>query len=218
MTTAAVAFDPLQLYADGLRSRRSHSLHARLGDGRAVRLDLERWLGGVDAADESVVARALGPVLDVGCGPGRHLLACQSRGLRAVGVDISAVAVAEARRRGAVAIEGCIFAGVPDAGGWGCALLLDGNIGIGGDAGALLRRSAALLGPGGRILVEVGAPGTPTQVDQLRLECRGAHSDWFPWALVGACGIAAIAAEARLAVTETWEVDGRWFARLDAAE
>ena len=42
MTTAAVAFDPLQLYADGLRSRRSHSLHARLGDGRAVRLEIGR--------------------------------------------------------------------------------------------------------------------------------------------------------------------------------
>ena len=215
--SVAVAGDPLVLYGDGLRGRRGRSLLARLADGRAVRLDLERWLGPVDAADEGVIARALAPVLDIGCGPGRHLIACQRRGLPALGVDISAVAVAEARRRGAVAIEGCVFAGVPDAGAWGTALLLDGNIGIGGDAVALLRRAAALLGAGGRVLGEVGAPGAPTRVDRVRLECGRAHSAWFPWALVGVDGLAAVAVDAGLQVDEVWEAGGRWFARLDAA-
>ena len=41
------------------------------------------------AADEAVLDRAQAPVLDVGCGPGRHVLALARRGHLALGVDIA---------------------------------------------------------------------------------------------------------------------------------
>lgn len=40
-----------------------------------------------------------GPVLDVGCGAGKHILAWQNRGISAAGIDISPIAVDVCRRR-----------------------------------------------------------------------------------------------------------------------
>src|SRR5205823_333854 len=82
--------------------------------------------------------RAVGPVLDVGCGPGRHVLALARRGVLAVGVDVTPAAVRYARARGAPVFRGSVFAAVPGVGHWRTALLLDGNIGIGGRPVVLL--------------------------------------------------------------------------------
>ena len=82
-------------------------------------------------------------MLDLGCGPGRHLAALRALGKRGLGVDLSPVAVALARDRGADAINGSLWANVP--GTWRTILLLDGNIGIGGNPVALLRRAGELL-------------------------------------------------------------------------
>ena len=215
MTTAAGA--PADLYARGLAGGERSELRVRFTDGRAERVDLRRWLGTTDTADESVIERLAGPVLDIGCGPGRHVLACARRGIEALGVDISPAAVAEARRRGAPVIEGCVFSGVPRAGSWGSALLLDGNIGIGGDTALLLARTADLLVPDGRVIVEVGAPGSPTCRERIRLEIAGAHSAWFPWARVSVDGIGEPARAAGLCSRAMWEAGGRWFVALDAA-
>ena len=209
----AVAADPLELYAGGLQHQRRR-LRARLASGASIQLDLDRWLGSADAADLTVIARATGPVLDIGCGPGRHVVACGNHGLQALGVDVSRAAVAEARRRGAQAVETCVFADVPDAGRWQTALLLDGNIGIGGDAPALLRRASALLAPDGGVIVEAGRPGSATVVERVRLECETLHSDWFPWARVAIDDLPAVASRAAMVVESTWECEGRWFARV----
>ena len=48
--------------------------------------------------------RARGPVLDVGCGPGRHVHHLARRGVLAIGIDVSRDAVRLARRRGASVI------------------------------------------------------------------------------------------------------------------
>ena len=61
-------------------------LRARRPDGTAIALALHRWLGPLTAADEAVLDRTSGPVLDVGCGPGRHVLALAHRGRLALGV------------------------------------------------------------------------------------------------------------------------------------
>jgi hypothetical protein len=93
-------------------------------------------------------------------------------------------------------------------------LLADGNIGIGGDPVALLRRVAELLTPRGQALVEVQPPGTALRSEQVRL-CHGSRaSGWFPWAYVGVDQIAEIACGAALSAAETWTTDGRWFAVL----
>ncbi len=178
-------------------------------------LTLERYLGHSDADEQRVLERAIGPVLDVGCGPARHVLALAGRGVAAVGVDISPLAVRLARSRGATVIEGSIFDRIPDAGSWGSALLLDGNIGIGGAPAQLLERLGGLLRAGGLILVEVEAPGVQTQMIRVSLQAGDARSRPFPWARLSVDGLASLAADAGCAVVEQWHVRDRWFAALE---
>jgi SAM-dependent methyltransferase len=201
----------IDVYEAGLRAS-APPLLARLGDGSVFRLPLGRWLGPPAPEEEPVLARALGPVLDVGCGPGRHVLALQRRGVLALGVDVSAGAVRVARRRGAPAMVGSVFSALPGAGRWRSALLLDGNVGIGGDPAALLRRVAAMLDDDGRVLVEVEPPGAPTAVELVQLECGGRLGSPFAWGRVGVDGLAAVAAPLR--VHEVWRGGRRWFAEL----
>jgi SAM-dependent methyltransferase len=182
----------------------------------ARRLPVEAWLGSAGAVDERVLDRARGPVLDVGCGPGRHVHALARRGVLAVGVDVSPVAVALARRRGATVLEASIFDRLPGAGSWSTALLLDGNIGIGGRPAALLRRLATLLAPRGVVLVELEPPGSGTGRGRVRLEDGDKVSEWFAWARVDAWAIAPPARPAGLRVAERWHDHGRWFAALAA--
>lgn len=216
----AVALAALDLYGAGIAATAgdAQELRARRRDGSLHTLALDRWLGPLTDADADVLRRASAtePVLDVGCGPGRHVLALAKRGVMALGIDISEVAVAHARRRGAVAIEASVFGRVPGAGRWGSALVLDGNVGIGGCPRTLLRRVAALVEPGGPVLVELEAPGVGAHADELRLERGRLASDWFAWAWVGVDCVDRIAADAGLSVTSTWERSGRWFAALAA--
>jgi SAM-dependent methyltransferase len=204
--------EPQALYE---RALAGEQMRIRVDGGPSFPLDVERWMGPVSAADDAVLDRAVGPVLDVGCGPGRHVGALARRGVHALGLDASPDAVRLARiQHGATALEGSIFAPVPAAGAWNSALLLDGNIGIEGDPVRLLRRVRELLAPGGRVLVETGRPGRQTRVVDLRLEDDRDHSDLFPWALVGHDGLPAIAAAARMRRRASWTHSGRWFAEL----
>ncbi len=203
----------VELYGRTLEATR-RAMTVRSSDGRTSALPLQRYLGPLTAADEDVLARAAAPVLDVGCGPGRHVLALARRGSLAVGVDVSSVAVRIARERGAIALQASVFDRIPGAGRWGTALLLDGNIGIGGRPTALLSRLQRLLRPDGLVLVELDAPGTPGGRTRIRLEAADEVSDWFRWAHVAADAIGDHAAPAGLRVHETWEIDGRWFACL----
>jgi SAM-dependent methyltransferase len=187
----------------------------RIADGRTQKLPLGRWLAPVDAADRAVLGRAVAPVLDIGCGPGRHLAALAAAGHEGLGLDLSPVAVRLARARGAEAILRSVFADVPRAGTWRTALLLDGNIGIGGAPGALLARARALVAPGGAILVETGPPDAPVRRVRVRLETAGAISPWFGWATVGARSLRPIARRAGLEPRTAFSAAGRWFVALE---
>ncbi len=211
--SATLTPSALDLYAAGLAGE-TPELWARRRDGSGERLPLRRWLGPLGAADETVLERAAAPVLDVGCGPGRHVAALAQRGVLALGIDISTVAVAHALARGAPVMAASVFDRIPGVGSWGSALLLDGNVGIGGCARTLLARLATLVTPGGSVLVELDAPGAPTGSRQLQLEGDGRVSEWFAWAHVGVDDVGAVAADAGLRLTETWEGAGRWFAAL----
>jgi SAM-dependent methyltransferase len=188
----------------------------RWADGTVQPLPLKRWLGPLSVADESVLARVEAPVLDVGCGPGRHVAALARRGVLALGVDISPAAVRHARARGAAAIQRSVFARVPGTGTWRSALLLDGNIGIGGVPEVLLARIRTLLAPGGAALVELEPPGLGIRRTRARLEHGARAGDWFPWARVGADAVGPLAAAAALRLGETWGCGSRRFARLEA--
>lgn len=188
----------------------------RADDGTVLPLDLGRWHDEPGTDERVVLARVRPPVVDLGCGPGRHVVALAERGVPALGVDAAPTAVDTARARGALVLERSVFDRLPGLGRWGTVLLLDGNIGIGGDPPALLRRARALLRAGGRIFAELAPPGVPTRVLSVRLEHDGGAGPPFPWAVVSVDGIAELADAAGLAVVDVWQGGGRWFSQLDA--
>lgn len=187
----------------------------RSADGHFVAVDAASWFGRATDADEQILDRAHAPVLDVGCGPARHVVALAERGVPCLGIDVARPALAVARSRGASVLERCVFDRVPGNGRWGTALLLDGNIGIGGDPAALLSRVASLLRPRGTVLVELSPPGASTAARTVCLEVGGVRGPWFVWAEVAIDHIDRLGAHAGLAVCDRWCVDERWFAELE---
>jgi SAM-dependent methyltransferase len=187
--------------------------HLRLADGRVLPLPVARWAGPVDAADETLLRRVRGPVLDVGCGPGRLTAALHRRGADVLGLELVPSIPVLVREAGAPLHLGSVFGAVPRAGEWGSILLADGNVGIGGDAVRLLGRLHPLLAPGGQVLCELH-PGAGADVGPVRLEARGCTSTWFPWTLLSRDDLPVTAADAGFSVTGTWTAGGRDFASL----
>lgn len=188
--------------------------HLRTLGGRTIPLDVDRWLGAADAVDQQLLARAVPPVLDVGCGPGRHVRALWRRGIPAMGLDVSATAVSLARSRGTPVLKRSVFEPPFEPGWWRTALLLDGSIGIGGDPVSLLRHVAGALADDGQILVETESPDVPTESLVVSLGPPGGASRWFPWSVVSARDIGDIAVRSGFSLGAHWEHDGRWFAQL----
>ena len=184
-------------------------------DGRMLSLPADRWFGPVTPTEQRLLERVEGPTLDIGCGPARHALALAESGIVSLGIDISLPALTVARMRGAPVLQRSIFDRVPGHGRWGTALLLDGNVGIGGSPAILLGRVAGLLRAGGRALLEVGAPGTPSTRDTVRLEHDGSVGPWFAWANVGVDDLDSLACGAGMRVVDTWTDSRRWFAQLE---
>ncbi|WP_327302139.1 methyltransferase domain-containing protein [Streptomyces sp. NBC_01298] len=171
-------------YAEALHCR-SADVTLCDGEGWSFPLDVDRWSGRADTADRAVLERCAGRVLDVGCGAGRLVEALARRGHAVLGIDVSPAAVIATVCRGGHARSGSVFGPVTGEGTWGTALLIDGNIGIGGDPRRLLRRVHDLVRPGGLLIVET----SPREVDERR-RVRihiGHHSvgPVFPWATVG---------------------------------
>ena len=220
MTPLLAVPEPTDLYAMALRSMAEPDEHRHwyaryeAGPRRSLGEALRRWCGTADATDRELLDRAPGTVLDLGCGPGRLVIELARLGRQGVGVDTSRAAVRLARKAGATAVCRSIFDPVPGEGRWDSVLLADGNIGIGGDPVRLLSRCRGLIGPAGRILVELDPPGSGMSADRVRLERGGQRGSWFDWAHVGADAVTRPAAAAGLRVADSWERTGRSFATL----
>ena len=186
----------------------------RFQDGRILRLPVHRWAGPATPGDETMLTRVRGPVLDVGCGPGRLTAALHERGADVLGLDVVDKIPVLARQAGAPLAVGSVFGAVPREGEWRTVLLADGNIGIGGDPVRLLRRVRTLMTSHGTVLLELQVPGDLPARGLVRLEALGGSSAWFPWALLDAAGLPAAAAPAGLRVEELWSGEGRDFAAL----
>jgi SAM-dependent methyltransferase len=189
------------------------TLVLRVGD-RAAELDVDRWRAPATDAEREFLRRLRGPVIDLGCGPGRLVIALAEFGIPALGIDASPIAIRHATARGACVLRRSVFDPLPREGGWRAALLLDGNVGIGGDPIALLRRAARLVAPDGYVVVEVEPPGRPTIIGSARLEDNQGSTARFPWACVGADDLAHHASAAGLAIDKRHTIDGRFIAML----
>jgi SAM-dependent methyltransferase len=193
----------------------SHAPRLCTQDGRVLDLPVDRWFGEADAAEQRALDHAIGPALDVGCGPGRHLVALAERAVFALGIDVSSTFLDVARGRGVNVLERSVFDRVPGRGRWRSALLFDGNIGIGGDPAALLARIAELLRDDGRIIVETEPIDGSDDVVLVRAETGEQVGPWFRWTTVGPRRLHRLAAALDLVVSESWEDDDRRFLRLD---
>lgn len=202
----------LELYESGLSSER---LWARDSHGRRYCLPISDWTSRSVPGDADLLSRCSGSTLDIGCGPGRLVASLARAGVDALGIDISQAAVVRARSLGARALRRNVFGPVPESGRWRCVLLADGNIGIGGDPIALLRRVREIIDPQGIVHLEVARPRTQTNVVELRLEDEhGRVSHTFPWAQVSIDDLKPLARATGLAETVRWQSAGRWFVSL----
>ena len=190
----------------------------RTTSGEILPFDLARWHAPSTPEEETILAAVDGPVIDLGCGPGRLVLSLARRGVPALGVDSSPSAVALARSRGASVLQRDLFGPLPAEGRWGTALLFDGNVGIGGDPGRLLARCGAIAGRCGRVVVEVEPHHAGLRHVMARLERGEDRTHAFAWAIVGADVIGAVARRAGLVVSKMEETaSGRSFAHLQAS-
>lgn len=207
------AADP---YSTALRAGRG-PLFLRRADGRLLPLEVERWCARADRVDLEVLDRCEGAVLDVGCGPGRLVAELAARGRRALGIDVSEAAVEHTVRLGGQALRRSVFEPLPGEGRWGTVLLMDGNVGIGGDPRALLDRAARLLSPGGLLIAET----LPVDVDERAevqvvgvAEAHAGSGSPFPWARLGTPALSRYADRAGWSAVDQWAAGGRCFAAL----
>lgn len=199
----AAAWATADPYAAALRSGHG-PLFLRRADGWLLPLEVERWCARADAVDRAVLDRCEGTVLDVGCGPGRLVAELAARGRPVLGIDVSAAAVDRTVRLGGPALRRSVFGPLPGQGRWGTVLLMDGNVGIGGDPRALLDRVAALLRPGGLLIAETAPVDVDerAQVQVVGPTAAGEADAHFPWARLGS--------RALLRYARGWERAGQW--------
>jgi SAM-dependent methyltransferase len=187
----------------------------RTEEGVTLDMDLGRWHDPATDEERELLSGIDGPVIDLGCGPGRLVVSLASQRVPALGVDASPSAIALARMRGATVLQRDLFGPLPGEGRWGTALLFDGNVGIGGNPIRLLRRCRQLTARTGQVLAEVAAPGTGWRRLTAWFERDGQRSESFAWAIVGADAIAGLARSAGLTLASVDPTpSGRWFARL----
>lgn len=201
------------LYSQALRSGHG-PLFLRRSDGWMLPLEVERWCGAIDETDRLVVDRCRGSVLDIGCGPGRFAAALRHRRHRVLGIDVSPVAVERTRDNGAPALHMSVYHRLPGEGTWDTALLMDGNIGIGGDPAVLLKRVAQITSPGGLLLAEVATCNVDERITVSVENGNGMRGDGFAWARIGVEALTRLTVDTRWRVVEHWNGDGRAFAAL----
>lgn len=157
-------------------------------------LEVHRFLARADRLERRLLASTRGSVLDVGCGPGRMVAEAGRTRRVALGVDVSPESVRLATDRGLPVLLGSVFEDVPGAGSWEVVLLLDGNVGIGGDPVLLLRRCSELASATGSLVVETARERHRDRRFTARVSSPASGgSGRFPWAEVGADALVAAA-------------------------
>jgi SAM-dependent methyltransferase len=111
--------------------------------------------------ERELLADVEGPVLDLGCGAGRHALHLQERGLEVTGVDVSPGAVDTCHRRGLRDVRLSDLRTPPDDQPWRTVLLMCGNLGLAGgwdETRALLSDLRDVCAPGALVVGDTVDP------------------------------------------------------------
>lgn len=191
-----------------------HETHLGELSGSAS-MDVAKWNADADATDFSLLRSVTGPVLDIGCGPGRMVRAAMDLGIEALGIDVSQAAVDIAGSAGLRVIRRSIFERIPSEGSWQTALLVDGNIGIGGDVDAMIARCGEILAADGDIVVELNPDAAWERHYTGKLvDTHGHQSASFPWAEIGLDRLVSRAEPLGFAPRQSWVLDDRSFCRL----
>jgi SAM-dependent methyltransferase len=204
--------------------RAGHRIFSRVLRGGAVfmhgigsqplPLRVHAWRARANDTDRALLRPCEGPVLDVGCGPGRMTAELQHMGVQAMGIDVSPEAVLMSRARGVVAVLADVFAPLPAEGLWQTVLLADGNVGIGGDPERLLGRALELVGPGGRVVADLAPHGVESGSHRVTVETDGVHSEPFWWAIVAPEAVPSLARRVGFAECELHRAGESTFAVL----
>lgn len=169
------------------------------------------------------MAKGLGEVPEGFAGAGVHLfgeeadiagvaervfedLALTLRGHEALGIGVCPSAVVATVCRGGAARSRSVFDPLPEEGRWDTALLIDGNIGIGGDPRQLLRRIRDLVRDRGLLIVETSLADVDER-RRVRIHVgQQAASPVFSWAIVGAHALIRHAGLSGWAAAEQWVI------------
>lgn len=123
-----------------------------------------------------IADRAIGRVLDVGCGAGRYALYLQERGRDVVAVDASPLAVEVCRRRGVRDVRLLTLEQVDQTlGRFDTVLMLGNNFGLTGSytaAKRVLKRLSRMTNPGAKILAQTLDPYRSANPDHLAYQAR----------------------------------------------
>jgi SAM-dependent methyltransferase len=201
---------------DHYRTGRPRRVAATRADGVSFEIETEEYFtleGALAELDAIAIERCRGRVLDVGAGAGRHALALQARGLAVVAIDVSPIAVALCRARGVRDARVCDVMRLDSEEPLGrLDTILFGmqTIGVAGGVGTLgrlLGRLAAVLAPGGELLVDSSALREAWEGDDsdttpgrgeivLSTRYRGWRGEPFPWLYLSEQDLRGVAAEA----------------------
>jgi hypothetical protein len=127
---------------------------------------------------------------------------------------MSSVAVNMSMARGGPALRRRIDEVLPAEGRWGTALLMDSNVGMGGDVAVLLARCMQLVMPGGLIICEVDESPERHEVHHVVLRTQHAFSHPLAWAQIGTVALIEVARSLDLVLMEEWTAGGRAFVAL----
>lgn len=97
-----------QMMAGGSSPAPAHAPMVRIRGRGVRRLPVQHWVADATALEHTLLAHVDGPVLDLGCGPGRLVAALAERGIAALGVDASSAAVARSAVRSPMRSEPCL--------------------------------------------------------------------------------------------------------------
>ncbi|MER7351037.1 class I SAM-dependent methyltransferase [Streptomyces aurantiacus] len=179
---------------------------AERDDGFLFQLDASLYFQKPDEwcpTDRWACERAVGDVLDVGCGAGRHALVLQEAGHRVLGVDPSPGAVSVARQRGVDVKQLAVPLPAHRLGVFDTVAMLGGNLALLGSdetAKQVLESLTSVTHEGSRIvgtgmdphLADMGTDGAAYLEDnrrggrlpgqfQMRVRHGAAASEWFEY-------------------------------------